>query len=128
MSEARTSKSVKGIRQYFVPILVVVAIGLAFFSGTMWQRVKNLEAGSNVENTTAQAPNAAPAAASLEDIKGVFDKDVIKIGDANRKVLFVEMADPSCPYCHIAGGFNPELSASADVQTNRFVYVSDGGK
>ena len=128
MSEVKSSKGIKGIRQFFVPTLVVVAIALAFFSGTLWQKVKNLESGSKVENTTAQAPNAAPAAASLEDIKGIFDKDVIKIGDANRKVLFVEMADPSCPYCHIAGGFNPELSASADTQANRFKYVSDGGK
>jgi len=38
--------------------------------------------------------------------------------------LFVELGDPSCPYCHIADGFNPTLAAS---QGDRFKYVSSGG-
>ncbi len=48
----------------------------------------------------------------------------MKFGDNKKKVLFVEVADPSCPYCHVAGGHNPELSAQIDA---RFKYVSAGG-
>jgi len=121
-------KSFKNFQQLFVPVLVILAIGLAFFSGTLWQRVKNLEKGAATPGTTTQQAPAAAPTVSLDTIKGLFSKDLIKFGDANRKVLFVEMADPSCPYCHVAGGYNPKLSASIDTQTNRFKYVSAGGK
>src|SRR5271157_491882 len=93
------------LKQYFVPVLVVVAIGLAFFSGLLWQRVQNLEkggAGATATTATTQTAPAAGATASLDTIKGLFSKDLIKFGDANRKILFVEMADPSCPFCHAA--------------------------
>lgn len=123
MSEEKSSR---GVKQYFTPALIIVAIALAFFSGTLWQRVRSLEEGSNTKNTT-QGTTTAPVTVSLDTVKDLFSKDVIKFGDASRKVLFVEMADPSCPYCHIAGGFNPEIAASADTQTNRFKYVSEGG-
>jgi protein-disulfide isomerase len=126
MSEEIASK--KGIQQFFVPVLVVVAIGLAFFSGSLWQKVENLQKdGSKGTTTTAQQGTTQPSV-SLDTIKGLFGKDLIKFGDAKRKVLFVELADPSCPYCHVAGGANPKLAASVDTQTNRFKYVSDGGK
>lgn len=42
------------MRKFYVPALVVIAIGLAFFSGTMWQKVRNLEKGP----TTAEADTA----------------------------------------------------------------------
>lgn len=39
-------------------------------------------------------------------------------------MLFVEVSDPSCPYCHVAGGANPELSAQVGAN---FKYDTDGG-
>jgi protein-disulfide isomerase len=113
------------IRQFFVPVLVVVAVGLAFFSGTLWQKVQNLEKGGAATQgaTTQTAPAAAPAA-SLDTIKGLFSKDLIKFGDASRKVLFVEMADPSCPYCHAADGLNHAIYKSLG---STFQLVADGG-
>ena len=45
-------------------------------------------------------------------------------GNKNSKNLIVEVADPSCPYCHIAGGHNPELNKQAGSQ---FLLESDGG-
>lgn len=116
-------------KQLFIPVLVIVAIGLAFFSGTLWQKVQNLEKGTATDKgtTTTQGTTQQPTV-SLDTIKGLFGKDVLKFGDASKKVLFVELADPSCPYCHIADGFNPTLAASVDTQTNRFKYVSAGGK
>lgn len=119
MSSEESSKNVK---QFLIPALVVLAIGLAFFSGTLWQRVKNLEKGTSTDKTTDTT--TAGTKVSLDTIKGLFDKDVIKFGDAKSKVIFVEMSDPSCPYCHIAGGYDPEIAGTAG---DRFKYVSSGG-
>jgi len=124
--------SSKNIREFLVPALVIVAIGLAFFSGTLWQKVSSLEKGGTktkegtTETTTTgeQQPKI-----TLDTVKGLFDKDLVKFGDANRKVLFVEISDPSCPYCHIAGGNNPELSRQIKDQAGKypFTYVQNGG-
>lgn len=121
MSEEKTS----GIKQFFMPVLVIVAIGLAFFSGTLWQKVKNLEKGGTTTTTTGTTQQAdTKTAVTMDTIKGLFSKDLIKFGDEKSKLIFVEMSDPSCPYCHIAGGYNKELSKSVGA---RFQYVTDGG-
>ncbi len=124
MSEREAPK--RNIQQFFVPILVVVAIGLAFFSGTMWQKVKSLENGSSTTGGAVAGASTQPqATVTLDTIKGLFsNKGVITFGDANRKVLFVEIADPSCPYCHIADGNDPQVASAVGSQ---FKYVSDGG-
>jgi protein-disulfide isomerase len=122
MSEEK--KSSKNIQQFFIPVLVVLAVGLAFFSGTLWQKVKNLEKGGTTTGGTG-GTTANTTSVTLDTIKGLFSKDLIKFGDAKRKVLFVEMADPSCPYCHVADGYNSKLASSIG---ETFKYISDGGK
>ena len=114
------------MRKFFIPALIFLAIGLAFFSGTLWQKVKNLEKGGGTA-TVQPTVNAQPAV-SLGTIKGLFEKDLVKFGDKDRKVIFVEIADPSCPYCQVAAGLNPELNRQIDLTNNRFKLVSDGGK
>lgn len=111
------------------PILVVLSIGLAFMVGVLWQKVSNLEKGGATSSTTTstaakQAAQPANPAVDLNTIKGLFEKDIIKFGDANRKLLFVEVVDPSCPYCHVAGGDDASLAAQIGTQ---FKYQSDGG-
>lgn len=109
------------------PILVVISIGLAFAVGVLWQKVANLEKGGAVAGTATTAGTTTTATqptVSLDTIKNLFSKDIIKIGDANRKVLFVEVGDPSCPYCHAAGGLDPEVSAAMG---STFKLVSQGG-
>ena len=121
----------QGLLERFVPILLIASIALAFFVGVLWQKVSNLESG-NVTGTQTAAENTAGTQqqavdkpnVTIEQIKDLFNKDIIKFGDADRRVLFVEIADPSCPYCHIAAGKNPELNAQAG---DRFKLVSDGG-
>ena len=74
----------------------------------------------------AQAQPAAPQApkVTLDTIKALFtDKNLVS-GNKNAKNLLVEVADPSCPYCHIAGGHNPELNKQVGTQ---FTLVADGG-
>ncbi len=118
-------KPQKNLQQIFILILVLVALGLAFFSGTMWQKVKNLEKS---DATTQTNPQPTQAKVTLNDIKDLFKKDLIKFGDEKQKVLFVEISDTSCPYCHAAAGLNPELSRKMDLTNNAFKLVSDGGK
>lgn len=119
-------KDKPGLLERLLPVLVVISIGLAFAVGVLWQKVANLEKGGSVSGTSTNQQAAQPAAQTvdLNTVKGLFSKDLIKFGDANRKVLFVEVVDPSCPYCHVAGGDDAKLAASIGTQ---FKYQSDGG-
>ncbi len=123
--------SKKGLGEKIVPILLVLSIVLAFTVGILWEKVSNLEKGG-VSATPAPAAADANAAAkpnvTLDTIKGLFSKDLIKIGDAKSKVLFVEISDPSCPYCQAATGQNPKLNREIDPTNNTFKLISDGGK
>ncbi|MEK7168381.1 MAG: thioredoxin domain-containing protein [Patescibacteria group bacterium] len=114
------------IFERLVPALLVITVGLAFVVGTLWQKVENLGKGGTAGTGTTQQQAAAPAPKKVElsQIKDLFSKDVIKFGNADSKVLFVEASDPSCPYCHIAGGLNPELNTEVGPQ---FKLVKDGG-
>lgn len=116
MSESSKSS----LFERFAPVLVLATIVLAFFLGVLWTKVSNLEKGGTQTKEETTTGDQQPKI-TLDTVKGLFDKDLVKFGDANRKVLFVEVSDPSCPYCHIAGGYNPEIS------TDKFKYVSKGG-
>lgn len=122
MAKGESETKGSGVLEKMVPVLLVLSIGLAFLVGILWQKVSGLEKGGVAQQAAGAAP--APATADLATIKGLFSKDLVKFGDANKKVLFVEVGDPSCPYCHVAGGKNPELAAQVGTQ---FKYVSDGG-
>lgn len=113
------------IFEKLVPALLVATIGLSFMVGVLWQKVENLsggKGGTTTTTTTAQQP--AQPKVDLAQIKDLFNKDLIKFGNADSKLLFVEASDPSCPYCHIAGGLNAPLNKSAGPQ---FTLVKDGG-
>jgi protein-disulfide isomerase len=110
-----------------VPILLFASIGLAFIVGILWQKVSNLESGKvSGETTTTQAQiqDTTNTKISLELIKDLFKKEVIKFGDEKRKVLFVEVSDTSCPYCQVASGKNSEVNKQLG---DRFTLVADGG-
>lgn len=109
--------------------LVLALVVFAFLLGMLTNKVTYLEQqASNPAPTTATTTEtgaAPPVTVDLETIKGLFDKSKhIVFGDANNKNLIVEIADPSCPYCHIAAGKNPELAKEAGAQ---FTPESEGG-
>jgi protein-disulfide isomerase len=129
LKNSKTSVKVTGspVFERLVPALLVITVGLAFLVGTLWQKVENLNKGgtgtvSTTETGQQQAP--APIKVDKKQIEAVFDREVVKFGNKDSKVLFVEFTDPSCPYCHIAGGKNPELNKQVGTQ---FTLVSDGG-
>lgn len=117
------------------PVLVVLLIITSFMVGSMWTKIQYLETSNKTLGGQTQQANPTPSGGnqaqqqaqvptvSLEKIKALFTKDHITFGDANKKILFVEISDPSCPFCHFAGGKNPELSK----QSGQFQYTSDGG-
>lgn len=118
-------KTRASLAERLVPILLVAVIGLSFVMGVLWQKVQGLEKGGSGANTaTAQQQAQEEVQVSIDQIKDLFSKDIIKFGDASKKLLLVAIEDPSCPYCHIASGKNPELNKSAGGQ---FTLVKDGG-
>lgn len=117
----------------FVPVLLISIIALSFLVGMLWQKVQNLEkGGTQVAGTTPT--NAAAPAVTMDQIKELFDKNVIKFGDKDKKLIIVEAADPSCPWCHVAGGHDPELYTQMGVASGyvapvpEFKKLVDAGK
>lgn len=123
-SEARKTP----LFERFIPVLLLVVVVLAFLVGTLWQKVENLGGGETNTTTATATTNPQqqqqPQTATLSQIKDLFNKDLVKFGDDKRKVIFVEISDPSCPYCHVAGGLNPTLNTQIGPQ---FKLVKDGG-
>lgn len=123
MAENKASKP-SSFFEKFVPVLLLVCFALSFIVGVLWQKVSSLEKGGGVTAQTAQTGTNPAPTVSADTIKGLWDKNIIKFGDANRKLLFVEVADPSCPFCHVAAGHDAPIAAGMGAQ---FKYVSDGG-
>ena len=123
-----SEKEKGGVFEKASPFFVILSVVLAFFVGVLWQKTKSLE-NQKVQGTATQQNNAPDQqqqpSVSLDTIKGLFDKDVIKFGDKDRKVIFVEISDVSCPYCAAASGKNSEINNS--LGGGRFRLLSDGG-
>jgi protein-disulfide isomerase len=116
-----------------LPFVYIALLLFAFGFGILWQKVNNLQnalsqGSTNTATTTGtgtqQTAQATPPPVDLNTVKDLFNKGLITFGDANRKVLFVAVEDPSCPYCHIASGDDPELNKQSGAQ---FLLTSQGG-
>lgn len=121
--ESVTPNNGKDLLEKFVPILLLVSVGLAFVVGMLWQKVSYLE-NNKTSTTNQEADQQQAPSVSLDQIMDLYNQDVLVFGDPGRKVTFVEVGDPSCPYCHIATGENPELNREVGAQ---YQLVSDGG-
>lgn len=119
----------------YVPLLVILLIVAAFLLGMLTTKVSYLEKSSstvkgveaptntpqaNQQGTTQQQPPTI----TIDRIKALFSNKNITFGDKNSKNLLVEVADPSCPYCQVADGLNPELNRQIG---NQFLLETDGG-
>lgn len=117
-------------KNYTNHILVAFLIVASFLIGTLYTKVTYLEKGVGT-NTAGAQTNAGTTAGTqvapsvdINKVKEAFDNSLVKIGKSDSKVVFLEIADPSCPYCHAAAGHNPELNKQMGAQ---FTLVSDGG-
>lgn len=110
----------------------------AIIVGAVIISISILMAGGIIKIGSQKGTNAAPAASpaaqapqqpqkvtvTLDQVKKAFSSADIKFGDTNKKLVVLEIADPSCPYCSIAAGENNELNKQAG---DRFKLVADGG-
>ena len=72
----------------------------------------------------AAAQQPAPVEVTLDQTKALFDNSNLSFGSKDSKVLFVEFSDPSCPFCGVASGKNPNLNKQMGPQ---FAMAKDGG-
>lgn len=111
-------------------IATAVLLGSLIIAGSivfvgMPRTAKAPENAPTTDAAAAKAPSQpAKPVVTLDQVKGLFNGKNISFGKADSKLLFVEFSDPSCPYCHIAGGQNAALNKQAGAQ---FLMVKDGG-
>ena len=108
--------------------LIVALVIASFFLGSLTNKVSTIEKVSQTAQATDAQKTAAPQAqattVTIDTIKALFNSKNIAVGNKNSKNLFVEISDPSCPYCSIASGQNPELNKQVG---SRFAMAMDGG-
>lgn len=110
--------------------LIIILIAIAAFLAGRYSANFELVNKSKVAGSQTSPATPSPAArpeqptVTMDQVKGLFKEGNIIFGDVGKKVLFVEISDPSCPYCQIAAGKNPKLNAQAG---DRFKLTSDGG-
>jgi protein-disulfide isomerase len=105
----------------------VISIAVLIHGGII--KIGGLTTTGTEAQQAAQPAQVAPAqpqkpTVTLDTIKALFNEKNLVYGNKDAKNLLVEVADPSCPYCHIAGGLNPELNKQVGTQ---FTLVTDGG-
>ena len=116
----------------FLTTPVAILIGCFVISLSILISGGIIKLGSRTAGTAKTTPSPSPVTqqapqqptANLSQVKDVFNKAQIKFGDTNKKLVIIEVADPSCPFCHVAAGKNPELNKQVGA---RFTLVSDGG-
>ena len=128
MEKHSSSKKISSIlnNQIVQIALVTVLVVAAFVVGSLLTKVRMLEKNASkttqgTETTTGANQQPQQPKIELAQVKDVVNKAAIKFGDGNEKLVILEVSDPSCPYCQIAGGKNKELN------TGQFKLVVDGG-
>jgi len=110
---------------YFFTALLLI---MTFVGGVFLGKTSNASLPSTQPQVQPQAQQQVQAPAqpqiSIDTIKELFNKNVVKFGKGDKKLLMVEVADPSCPYCHVAAGLNGDLNKQMGQQ---FVLKADGG-
>lgn len=130
-------KDVKGIsigdilmKQTITQYMMIIALVLgSYFLGFYKAKTDFLEKTANTVAAVAQPAQAAEPAAKppvdMAKVDALFkDQANIVLGNREAPIKFVELSDPSCPFCHVAAGLNPELSKQMNPQ---FIPVADGG-
>jgi protein-disulfide isomerase len=124
MSE--TSKS--SLFERFIPMLLIITVGLAFLVGILWQKVNNLEGGKTntvANNPAAADPNTAPQVNGkltddqVKNVPAISDADHLK-GSNNAEVYLVEYSDLECPFCK---NFHPTAQKALDEYGDKVAWA-----
>jgi protein-disulfide isomerase len=109
----------------FMPILVVISIGLAFLVGTLWQKVQSLENTSNTKvagsaGAAGANPQAAPQAPpQAGEVDPVTAEDHVK-GNRDARIALIEYSDLECPFCQ---RFHPTAQQVVDEYGDDVMWV-----
>lgn len=103
----------------YLVIFLIVAVGILFVKDYVSPKAPSETVAQQETTVTPETPKV-----TLEQIKKLFTKGNLYFGNKNSKNLLVMVSDPSCPYCQIATGENPELNKEAGSQ---FLLEEDGG-
>ncbi len=101
---------------------VIVAASIVW--GGYFTKKAVVPTDTNTNPGTIQPKKDGEVTVTQDQVKALFNDKNLAFGDKNSKVLFVEFSDPSCPYCNIAAGKNPNLNKQAGAQ---FTMPKDGG-
>ena len=99
----------------FIPILLITSVVLAFFVGTLWQKVQRLESGT----TLKAAENGQPQPSTAKDVKPVSEDDHVR-GDRNARIALIEYSDLECPFCK---SFHPTVQQIVDEYDGQVMWV-----
>jgi len=102
----------------------VLLLAMTFTSGYFLGKSQQTPQVVTQQQPSQQGQQQAKPQVAMEDIKKLFSKDLIKFGKGDKKLVFVEVSDPSCPFCHVAGGQNKAIGSQMGPQ---FVLASEGG-
>ena len=105
-------------------LLASLIIAGAIIAGAQRFSLVGSTSNTNTDVVTDDTTAPAPTTVTVDQVKALFNKDNIVFGNKDSKVLFVEFSDPSCPYCHVAAGKNPNLNKQIGAQ---FTLAQDGG-
>lgn len=108
LKKESSNKSSANVLEKLVPALLIIAVGLAFAVGVLWQKVVNLEngglgsrVGSNKVDTSLDGdspPNGKLSENQAKNIPEVTSADHIR-GTLDAKIFLVEYSDLECPFC-----------------------------
>jgi protein-disulfide isomerase len=132
---ARVSESLvpkeKGVTREAMLVASAILLGSFIIAGAVLtlssKSMTPTQALPSENQAAVPAQEAAPKAVTLDQIKSLFTDQNLAFGNKESKVLFVEFSDPSCPYCHVAGGKNPTIYKLMGSSGERFKLVADGG-
>lgn len=108
-------------------VFSILLLGMTFASGYFLGKSRQqVLVGPEVQPQAQQQPQQQKTKeeVTLETIKGLFAKDLVKFGKGDKKLIMVEVSDPSCPFCHVAGGKNISIGSKMGQQ---FILTSEGG-
>src|SRR5258706_3503760 len=113
----------KKLSEYYVPVLVLLLLVASFFVGRLSAQVEALKKGNTtaaIVAPTAQQPTQPTV--TQDQLNGLFGGKNITFGNKDSKLVFVEFSDPSCPWCHVAAGKDPEVTTQMGKKLS-----TDGG-
>lgn len=109
---------------------MVLLVAASFLIGKFYTENQYLKGGQGSSVTTTVGTQATPAATQqppaikIDQVKDAFSKSLVKFGEANSKLVFIDVSDPSCPYCQVAAGLNGALNKQMG---GNFILAADGG-